>query len=105
MSDEPGLEKYAHVFQPLALGPATVPNRIYMGPHGIGLQAPVPGLESYGQPSLSRVHYFGERARGGVGLIMHSTLIAPFAAQDNLSEVAALRENIPSYRAVADGVH
>src|SRR5262245_20619089 len=104
MSTQPGSEKYPHVFQPLDLGPVTVPNRIYMSPHGIPLQAPVPGLEGYAQPSRNRAAYFGERARGGVGLIVHSTLCAPFAAQDNISE-AATKEAIPAYAAVADAVH
>jgi 2,4-dienoyl-CoA reductase-like NADH-dependent reductase (Old Yellow Enzyme family) len=104
MSTQPGSERYPHVFQPLDLGPVTVPNRIYMSPHGIPLQAPVPGLEGYSLPSQNRAAYFGERARGGVGLIVHSTLCAPFAAQDNISE-AATKEAIPAYAAVADAVH
>jgi 2,4-dienoyl-CoA reductase-like NADH-dependent reductase (Old Yellow Enzyme family)/thioredoxin reductase len=100
----PGELLYPNVFSPIALGPVTAPNRVYMAPHGIALDAPTPGYASR-EPSVDRVHYFAERAAGGVGTIFHSTQVAPFAGQANLSENPGLAESIPSYARVADAVH
>jgi len=105
MSERPGIASYPNVFTPIALGPVELPNRIYMAPHGIPLEAPTPGRAAYAEPAEERVHYFAERAAGGVGLIIHSTQVAPFAVQDNLAENPGLPESIPSYRRVAEAVH
>jgi 2,4-dienoyl-CoA reductase (NADPH2) len=85
------------------LGPVEVRNRIYMSPHGIGLEAPSETFDS-AQPSVNRIYYFAERAAGGVGLIIHSTQMAPGPVQANLGESIAQSENIPSYRRVAEAV-
>jgi 2,4-dienoyl-CoA reductase-like NADH-dependent reductase (Old Yellow Enzyme family) len=105
MAGEPGRTRYPRVFEPLALGPTVVPNRIYMAPHGIPLSAPTIGSEQHHEPAVERAHYFAERAAGGVGTIFHSTLVAPFASQTTLAETPGLPESIPSYAAVADAVH
>jgi 2,4-dienoyl-CoA reductase (NADPH2) len=93
------------VRSPLALGPVQVPNRIYLSPHGLPLEAPVPGFEAHRLPASAHAHYFAERAAGGVGLIFHSTQVGPFAAQINLSASPGLEASIPSYRRVAEMVH
>jgi 2,4-dienoyl-CoA reductase (NADPH2) len=97
--------RYPQVFSPFRLGPVEVANRIYFPPHGIALDAPVPGHESHAQPAAERAYYFAERAAGGVGLVFHSTQIGPFAAQWNLHESPGLAEAVPSYRKVAELVH
>jgi 2,4-dienoyl-CoA reductase-like NADH-dependent reductase (Old Yellow Enzyme family)/thioredoxin reductase len=97
--------RYPNVFSPLRIGPLEVPNRIYLSPHGLPLEAPVPGHETHHLPSSDHAHYFAERAAGGVGLIFHSAQVGPFAAQTNLSASPGLKASIPSYRRVAEMVH
>jgi 2,4-dienoyl-CoA reductase-like NADH-dependent reductase (Old Yellow Enzyme family)/pyruvate/2-oxoglutarate dehydrogenase complex dihydrolipoamide dehydrogenase (E3) component len=104
MSEQPGLSKYPNVFSPISLGPVEIPNRIYMSPHGIPIEAQSPDADS-AQPSVNRIYYFAERAAGGTGLIIHSTQIAPGPAQTNLAESIAQPEHVPSYRRVAEAVH
>jgi len=98
-------DRYRRVFSPLRLGPVEVPNRIYMSPHGLPLEAPVPGHETHHLPASDHAHYFAERAAGGVGLIFHSSQVGPFAAQVHLSASPGLPEAVPSYRRVAEMVH
>jgi 2,4-dienoyl-CoA reductase-like NADH-dependent reductase (Old Yellow Enzyme family)/thioredoxin reductase len=100
-----GLERYPHVFQPLRLGPVEVENRIYMAPHGIPLEVPVPGYEAHHMPAAEHAHYFAERAAGGVGLIFHSTQLGVFASNPTLAASPGLPESVPSYRRVAELVH
>jgi 2,4-dienoyl-CoA reductase-like NADH-dependent reductase (Old Yellow Enzyme family) len=104
MASNPGYEKYSNVFQPLKLGPVEVPNRIFMPPHGIPLDSTVDGFD-IAQPAVERLHYFAERAAGGVGLIIHSTQAGAPRGQENVSENAIPTEFIPSYRRVAETVH
>jgi 2,4-dienoyl-CoA reductase-like NADH-dependent reductase (Old Yellow Enzyme family) len=104
-STEPGRAKYPHVFQPLELGPVTVPNRIFMGPHGIDLEAPLPDLPAYTQPAAEHAFYFAERAASGVGLIFQNTHIGPFGTTVYLKGSPALAPAIPSFKRVAEIVH
>jgi 2,4-dienoyl-CoA reductase-like NADH-dependent reductase (Old Yellow Enzyme family)/NADPH-dependent 2,4-dienoyl-CoA reductase/sulfur reductase-like enzyme len=100
--------RYPQVFRPLRLGPVEVPNRIYMSPHGIPLEAATPGYGAHHEPAAERVYYFRERAAGGVGTIFHSTHVAPFAGQVSgwpAAESPGLPESIPSYAKVAHAVH
>src|SRR5690242_7514726 len=48
-SQTPETQRYPHVFEPLKLGPVEVPNRIYMSPHGIQLETPIPEHNAHGQ--------------------------------------------------------
>jgi 2,4-dienoyl-CoA reductase-like NADH-dependent reductase (Old Yellow Enzyme family)/thioredoxin reductase len=89
----------------LKLGPVEVPNRMYMSPHGIALEAPVPGHETHHLPAAEHAHYFAERAAAGVGLIFHSTHLGPFALQPILAASPGLPESVPSYARIADMVH
>src|SRR5262245_36527074 len=77
---EPGRERYPRVFEPIVLGPVPVRNRIYMPPHGVPLEVPVPGFGPNAMPAAELAYYYAERAAGGVGLIFQSTLVAPFAS-------------------------
>lgn len=105
MPNEPGRAKYPHVFTPLAIGPIEVPNRFFMGPHGIPLEAPTPGVEAYRSPSVEAAHYYAERAAAGVGLLFHSQKVAPVAGFHWYTANPWFTESIPSYARVAEGVH
>jgi 2,4-dienoyl-CoA reductase-like NADH-dependent reductase (Old Yellow Enzyme family) len=98
--------RYPRVFEPIRLGPVEIPNRIYMAPHGLPLDTPIPGLGSHGEPSAEHAFYFAERAAGGTGLIFHSTLLGPFADISNYIHATPFNdEAIPSYAQVAELVH
>ena len=55
--------KYPHLFQPLELGFATLPNRILMGSMHTGFEARPDGMERLAA-------FYAERARGGAALIV-----------------------------------
>lgn len=55
--------RYAHILKPLDLGFTTIRNRVVMGSMHTGLED-----RFYNYPKLAA--YFGERAKGGVGLII-----------------------------------
>jgi 2,4-dienoyl-CoA reductase-like NADH-dependent reductase (Old Yellow Enzyme family)/thioredoxin reductase len=96
--------RYPITFSPIRLGPVEVPNRIYMAPHGIPLEAKTAGGgDMAAEPARNRAHYFGDRAAGGVGLIIHSTQV--LSSQTNFGETPALEQSLPAFRAVADEVH
>src|SRR3954471_13304186 len=105
VSDQPGVQRYPHVFEPIRVGPLELPNRTYFSPHGIPIEAPTPGVEAHRVPAVEMAHYLAERAAGGAALIFHSTQLAPWARQFNLMTSPGLREGIPSYRRVADLTH
>jgi 2,4-dienoyl-CoA reductase (NADPH2) len=105
MSAAAGSDRYPHVFSGVQVGPLEFGNRMYMAPHGIPLQAPMPGHEAFAVPSAETPAYYAERAAAGVELIFHSTQVGPIAAQTNLSFNPGLPEAVPSYRAVADAIH
>ncbi len=55
--------RYANILKPLHLGFTTIKNRVVMGSMHTGLED-----RFYNYPKLAA--YFGERAKGGVGLII-----------------------------------
>ena len=55
--------KYKHIFEPLDLGFTTLKNRILMGSMHTGLEEEKNGIDKIAT-------YYGERAKGGVGLIV-----------------------------------
>lgn len=57
------MTSYAHILKPLHLGFTTIKNRVVMGSMHTGLED-----RFYNYPKLAA--YFGERAKGGVGLII-----------------------------------
>jgi 2,4-dienoyl-CoA reductase (NADPH2) len=79
---------YPNLLRPLHLGFTTLPNRVLMGSMHIGLEEEKGGFEKMG-------HYFAERARGGVGLMVTGGVspnrwgeLKPFAAKlSNQKEV------------------
>lgn len=75
------MTKYKHIFQPLDLGFTTLKNRILMGSMHTGLEEEKNGIEKIAK-------YYGERAKGGVGLIVTGGIApnrqgwtAPFSAR------------------------
>jgi 2,4-dienoyl-CoA reductase-like NADH-dependent reductase (Old Yellow Enzyme family)/thioredoxin reductase len=100
-----GASHYPHVFTPISLGPVEIANRIYMSPHGVPLEAPVPGHGTHNLPAAEHAYYFAERAAAGVGLLFHSTHVGTFALQPQLAASPGLPASIPSYRRVAEMVH
>ena len=90
---------YPHLFQPLDLGFTTLKNRILMGSMHTGLEESPNGY-------AKMAAYFGERARGGVGLIVTGGIApnragwtGPFA--NKLSTTAEAKQ----HKIVTDAVH
>ena len=77
--------QYPHLLSPLDLGFTTLKNRVLMGSMHTGLEEDKDGFERMAA-------YFGERAKGGVGLIVTggvapnlSGRVAPFSCQREMS--------------------
>src|ERR1700684_356628 len=81
----------------IKLGPVEVRNRFYLSPHGVGYNV---GYE----PSDVFAEYYGARAAGGCGLLIHAMSTMPKRAGGSLT-TPYLEHTIPSFRAVADAVH
>lgn len=91
--------KYPHLFEPLDLGFTTLKNRALMGSMHTGLEETKRGFDRMAA-------YFGERAKGGVGLIVTGGVapnrqgwVAPFSARMTKSRHAR------KHRIVTDQVH
>ena len=98
--------RYPHVFEPISIGAVEIRNRMYMPPHGIPIEAPLPGREAYRVPAADFAAYYAERARGGVGLMFHSTTVGPIGRQPiNVQASPWWPEAVQSYRRVAEAVH
>ncbi len=96
MSNHP---QYPHLFTPLNLGFTELKNRVLMGSMHTGLEETKNGFEKMAA-------YFGERARGGVGLIVTggfspnlSGRVAPFSAQLSFSF------QVKKHRKITEAVH
>jgi 2,4-dienoyl-CoA reductase-like NADH-dependent reductase (Old Yellow Enzyme family)/thioredoxin reductase len=89
-------DRYAHVFNPIKLGPVEIKNRFYFSPHGIPYSVA-------GGPSDTFAHYYAARAAGGVGLTIHSVSVMPRRA--GLGITPYLAETLPSFEATARLVH
>ena len=93
------MTSYAHILKPLHLGFTTIKNRVVMGSMHTGLED-----RFYNYPKLAA--YFGERAKGGVGLIITGG-ISPnrqgwlLPAGGPMNSLA----DIPHHRLVTHAVH
>ena len=88
-------ERYPHVFSPLKIGPVEVRNRFYFSAHGTPLTAE-------NSPSDDAAYYFGERAAGGVALIMHSLSVGV----RQIARISPQSEStIDSFAGLAEHVH
>lgn len=92
--------QFQHLFQPLQLGPITVPNRICFSGHAT-LYADREGL-----PTEREAYYYAERAKGGVGFIV---IGAGFVGRSSsyLPGIHLVEDErgIPGFRRIADMVH
>ena len=89
---------YPNLFAPLTLGKLTLPNRALMGSMHTGLEE---------RPTLERLAaFYGERARGGVGLIVTGG-IAPNIEGAVYPGAAAMmsEDDAAKHRVVTDAVH
>jgi mycofactocin system FadH/OYE family oxidoreductase 2 len=94
----PDAHRFPRLFSPFQLGPVTLKNRLVLLPH----------LVQYARdhlPSEQEVHYYRERARGGVGLIIWgSQSVQPGSTLH--SDIYACDSRARSgYQRVADAVH
>ena len=90
---------YPHIFQPLQLGPLTLPNRVLMGSMHTNLEESPNGFARL-------AHFYAERARAGVGLIVTGGIApnpegAVFHGANALIDDSQLAE----HRQVVDAVH
>lgn len=92
--------RYSHVLSPIKVGPVEIANRFYMPPHGVPLITGGPANTSV--PSERFAQYYGERARGGTGLLIHSISLPPNSR--NLA-CAAHPDSVPAFARVAEVVH
>lgn len=95
MSDHP----YSHLFTPLDLGFTTLKNRVLMGSMHTGLEETKNGFNRMAA-------YFGERAKGGVGLIVTGGIapnragwVGPFSAK------LTTKKEANKHRIITDKVH
>lgn len=90
---------FQHLFSPLQLGKVTVKNRISFQPH-------LTNLAEKNLPSERQMYYWGERAKGGAGLIITEELtVHPTdMAYEKLIDVYHA-EVVPGFRKVTDYVH
>ena len=93
------MTKYKHIFEPLDLGFTTLKNRILMGSMHTGLEEEKNGIEKIAK-------YYGERAKGGVGLIVTGGIspnrqgwTAPFSAR------MSTKKHARTHKVITDEVH
>ena len=93
------MTKYKHIFEPLDLGFTSLKNRILMGSMHTGLEEEKNGIGKIAK-------YYGERAKGGVGLIVTGGIApnrqgwtAPFSAR------MSTKKHAESHKAITDEVH
>jgi 2,4-dienoyl-CoA reductase (NADPH2) len=91
--------KYKHIFEPLDLGFTTLKNRILMGSMHTGLEEGKGGLERLAA-------FYGERAKGGVGLIVTGGMapsvrgwLSPFASR------MSTKKHAKKHKIVTETVH
>lgn len=89
--------------QPLKIGPATLRNRLVMGP----MAATAPRQD--GAASDQTVAFFAARARGGIGMIIVGGLVATTRSYEEAPFRPLLRldidDHLPAFRRLADAVH
>jgi len=88
---------YPRIFSPIRLGPVEIPNRFYFSPNASALSVGT-------KPSRDLAHYLRARVQGGgCGLVVPSMTAHPRGR--SLQSSPFPRENIRSFRAMADTVH
>lgn len=92
-------QAFSHMFQPLDLGFTTIKNRVLMGSMHTGLEEAPNGHERMAA-------FFGERAKGGVGLIVTGGF-GPNdrAATHEKTKLIKTEQDIKEHRQITDAVH
>lgn len=95
-------DQYPLLFSPVDIGPVKLDNRIYHAPITTNLVD-----QETGFPSEAMVHYYAERARGGVGLIIQGAVdVAPASEYWPVRHTRMHdRAIIPALQRVVEGVH
>jgi len=103
------LVPYERLFSPIQVNSLKLKNRIVMGPMGNVSMA-----DETGRPSAKMIHYFAERAKGGVGLIASGLVPVTFAVDPSVLEPGNLtyfpridgsRTVFAGWRDLAESVH
>ncbi len=90
---------YPHLLSPLAIGKHTIRNRVWMAAHATLLVKDNLFTDAH-------VHYYVERARGGVGIItMEAMAVHPTTQPYKGKAFAFDPRMVPQYRKIADAVH
>ncbi|XGA81048.1 NADPH-dependent 2,4-dienoyl-CoA reductase [Halomonas sp. CH40] len=90
---------YPHIFQPLQLGPLTLPNRVLMGSMHTNLEESPNGFARL-------AHFYAERARAGVGLIVTGGIAPnPEGAVFHGANALIDHSQLAEHRQVVDAVH
>jgi 2,4-dienoyl-CoA reductase (NADPH2) len=91
--------KYKHIFEPLDLGFTTLKNRVLMGSMHTGLEEEKNGFERLAV-------FYGERAKGGVGLIVTGGMapsvrgwLSPFASR------MSTKKHARKHKVITEAVH
>ncbi len=93
------MDRFAKLLSPIQLGPTLVKNRVMVTAH-------TTNFSENGIPTDRDVAYYGERARGGAGLIVIGALrVHPTTLNSPLNIMAFKPEVIPAYRAISDAIH
>ncbi|HKK95295.1 MAG TPA: FAD-dependent oxidoreductase [Anaerovoracaceae bacterium] len=103
------LYPYDKMFSPIKINKTTVKNRIVMAPMGN-----INMCEETGRPSDKMLHYFYERAKGGVGLITTGLVPVSHGIDSSVTELGKLtyfpridrsRTVFMGWRNLAEGIH
>jgi 2,4-dienoyl-CoA reductase (NADPH2) len=97
--DRDAMTAYPRLFEPLQLGPLTLPNRIVMGSMHTR-------LESADRPAERLAAFYAARARGGAGMIITGGVSpdSPGRMEED-SGIFDSADQIPFHRTVVDAVH
>lgn len=87
---------YERLFEPIDIGPITIPNRVYQPPHG----------NAYGMGDR-QTYFRAEKANGGFGLIVHEYSQIHESSDSTPVDTGYLHEDeaIPPQREMVDAVH
>ena len=88
--------KYPHVFNPIKLGPVTLPNRFYMAPHAAAMAVGSKPSDDYVSYNVARIH-------GGCSLVVLTMTLHGRARIFQPSPQPG--ENIAAFRVLTDAVH
>ncbi|MFD9697595.1 FAD-dependent oxidoreductase [Lentzea sp. NPDC059081] len=93
------MSDYPNLFSPMRIGPKTAKNRVWMTAHSTQL------VKDHNF-SDAHVHYYAERARGGVGVITMEAMAVHPTTQPYKGKIFAFeRAVVENYRKLAAAVH